>query len=69
MIYVSFTDFCAPPPNFKFNRILSSGGGVVSCERTDGQTDGIDEAHVLCLICFSNARKSGKENEGAREGE
>jgi len=37
--------------------------------RTDRQTDGTDDAYALCLICFSNARKSGKKKEGPQEGE
>ena len=80
MIYLSSSDFCnthAPLPNFKFHQILSSGGRVVSCGRkegrtdgrTDRQTDGTDDAYALCLICFSNARKSGKKKEGPQEGE
>jgi len=74
IIYISFTDFfntpLPPPPILNFTEFCPVVAELFLVRgRTDGQTDGMDEAYVLCIICFSNPRKSGKENEGAREGE
>ena len=81
IIYLSSTDFCnthAPSLILNFTKFCPVVAELFRVEgrkdgrtdgRTDRQTDGTDDAYALCLICFSNARKSGKKKEGPQEGE
>jgi hypothetical protein len=72
MIYVPFTDFCnTPPPHFKFHLILSSGGRVVSCERTDGRTDrqtGLKKLMPSVSFAFRKRVKAGKKMRAHEKG-